>query len=78
MNHQKGLLHDVVLGTSQQGIIREPISSSGRFPGCICTGSRNSEAADSNVFLSGINKRRDVIFPYKYGFPYFPTSEELR
>ncbi len=33
---------------------REPISPSGRFPGCICTGSRNFEADNSEVFIHGI------------------------
>ncbi len=39
---------------------KEPISPSGCFPGCIRTSSRNSEAADSDVFMHSI---------YKHQFP---------
>ncbi len=40
---------------------REPISPSGCFSGCICTSNRNSEAADSDVFMSDIYKHQQLV-----------------
>ncbi len=40
---------------------REPIFPSGRFLGCIRTGSGNSEAADSDVFIRGISERQQPV-----------------
>ncbi len=40
---------------------RELISPSGCFSGCICTSSRNSEAADSDVFMSDIYKHQKLV-----------------
>ncbi len=34
---------------------------SGRIPGCIRTGSKNSEAADSVVFIRGIYKNQQPV-----------------
>ncbi len=55
---------------------REPISPLGPFPGCIRTGSRNSEAADSDIFICGIYKHQQpmedavfgVVFVVCHGF----------
>ncbi len=52
---------NLVLGTSQQGGSSEPISHLGHFPGCIRTGSRNSEAADCDIFICGIYKRQQLL-----------------
>lgn len=38
----------------------EPISPSGCFPGCIHTGSSNSEAANNDVFICCIYKHQPV------------------
>ncbi len=42
-------------------IIRVPISPSGHYPVCIRTSSRNSEAADSNIFMCGIYKHQQPV-----------------
>ncbi len=40
---------------------REPVSPLGRFPDCIRTGSRNFEAANSEVFMHGIYIRQQPV-----------------
>ncbi len=49
-------------------IPREPVSSSGRFPDCIRTGSKNSEAANSDVFIHGIYKHQQPVNGGRRGF----------
>ncbi len=45
-------------------IAKEAVSPSGRFPSCIRTSSRNSETADSDVFMRGLYKRQQQWMEY--------------
>ncbi len=41
--------------------VGNPISPSGHFPGCVRTGSSNSEATNINVFIHGIYKHQQQV-----------------